>query len=86
MIDGTPQVLDYMEHFDKITVPITWFISTADNLCRPECIMLQFEALYRENPKLAHIKLFEGLSHIDFTYLSHHSMIAEQIKTIKCQD
>ena len=70
-------VLNYLEHFDKIDIPITFFISTEDNLCRADQVMLQFEALFAHNPDLAHVKLFEGFNHIDFTYLSHYSIISE---------
>jgi hypothetical protein len=80
------EVIDYLKHFDKIDIPITYFISTEDNLCRADCIMYQFEALHKHNPSLAHVKLFEGYSHIDFTYLIHHTMICEEIKTLKNLD
>jgi len=35
------------------------------------------------HPQLAHVKLFEGFSHIDFTYGSHISLTSEIIQTLK---
>ena len=72
-----------MANFDKIDIPVTFYISLEDNLCRPDDIILQYEALRKVNKKLAHVKIFEGYNHIDFTYVNHHSMTSEVMKTLK---
>ena len=78
--------LDYLSLFKHIDIPITYYISLQDNLCRPDDIMIQYNRLRSLSPSLAHVKLFDGYSHIDFTYLNHHSMITEIMKTLNGKD
>jgi hypothetical protein len=44
--------------------------------------MIQYLALRKLNKKLANIKVFDGFSHIDFTYLNHPTMVTEVIKAL----
>ena len=53
-----------------------------DHLCRPDDVMIQYLTLRKANKDLAHVKVFEGYSHMDFTYLNHHSMISEVMSTL----
>jgi hypothetical protein len=39
--------------------------------------------LKKHHPNLAHLKVFEGFSHIDFTYGSHHALNSEIVTTLK---
>jgi len=48
--------------------------------------MVAYKALYKANKKLANIKIFNGFSHMDFTYINHHSMNMEILKSIKGED
>jgi hypothetical protein len=48
--------------------------------------MVQYLALKNQNKNLAFLKVFDGFSHIDFTYLNHHSMVAEIMKTLLGKD
>ena len=66
-----------------IDIPVTFYISLEDKLCRPDDIILQYQALRDCNKKLAHVKIFEGYNHIDFTYLNHHSMTSEIMNSLK---
>ena len=61
--------INYLDHFDKIDVPITFFMSVDDNLVRADGSLIHFEALYKNNPKLADVKLLKGYNHIEFNYL-----------------
>ena len=83
---GQSEPLDYLKMFDKIDIPVHYYLSLEDHLCRPDDVLLQYMALRESNKSLAHIKVFDGYSHIDFTYLNHHSMISEIMKTLKGQD
>lgn len=50
-----------------------------DMLIRADNIIKQYETLKEHRPDLAFVKVFEGFSHIDFTYLSHNVMNNEVI-------
>lgn len=41
--------------------------------------MVQYLRLREADPSLAHLKVFEGYSHIDFTYRNDEPMIKEVI-------
>lgn len=69
-----------------IDIPITYFASLQDHLCRPDDIAVQYFTLQKVHPELAHIKVFSGYNHIDFTYMINHTMITEIMKTLKGQD
>ena len=44
-------------------------MSVDDNLVRADGSLIHFEALYKNNPKLADVKLLKGYNHIEFNYL-----------------
>ncbi len=50
------------------------FISLNDDLIKADDILEHYHALKRHRPDLAHLKIYEGYSHIDFTYQSHHAL------------
>jgi hypothetical protein len=54
-----------------------------DMLIRADDIIEHFNTLKQHHPDLARVKLFEGFSHIDFTYGSHHTLTSEVINTLK---
>ncbi len=66
-----------------IDIPINFFISMNDVLIRADDIIEHFNTLKQHHPELARVKLFEGFSHIDFTYGSHHTLTTEIINTLK---
>lgn len=66
-----------MDHYHLIDIPIHYFISMNDVLIRADDIIEHYNTLKKHNKNLAFIKVFEGFSHIDFTYTSHHAMISE---------
>lgn len=66
-----------------IDIPIHYFASMNDVLIRADDIVEHYNALKKHNKNLAFIKVFEGFSHIDFTYTSHHGMISEILETLK---
>ena len=72
-----------MDHFDLIDVPIQYFISLEDNLVRPDDALIGYLKLREINPAITKVKLFDGFSHIDFTYLNHHTMINEVMKALR---
>ncbi|CDW77487.1 ab-hydrolase associated lipase region containing protein [Stylonychia lemnae] len=80
---GSDKPLNYLENYHLIDIDIHYFISMNDFLIRADDIIEHYNALKHHSPELAHLKVFEGYSHIDFTYQSHHSMIAEIIHTLK---
>jgi hypothetical protein len=77
--------IDYLQNFGLIDIPIHYFISTGDHLCRPDDVMVQYLKLRELHPELAHLRVFEGYSHIDFTYLNVNTMVTEVIKTLKSE-
>mmetsp|Transcript_16332 Transcript_16332/g.27624 ORF Transcript_16332/g.27624 Transcript_16332/m.27624 type:complete len:130 (+) Transcript_16332:1988-2377(+) len=80
---GREDAFSFLDHYDKIDIPISYFISLDDHLCRPDDILIQYQALKKAHPSLASVKVFEGFNHIDFTYMNHHSMISEIMTTLK---
>lgn len=56
-----------------------------DVLIRADDIIEHYHTLKRHHPKLAFVKVFEGFSHIDFTYGSHHALSQEILTTLKQQ-
>ena len=80
---GQPTCLDYLSEFNKIDIPLHYFVSTDDHLCRPDDVMVQYLALRKANPSLAFVRVFEGYNHIDITYLNHHEMMKIVIQTLK---
>jgi hypothetical protein len=48
-----------------------------DALIRADNILKMYEKLKDCHPHLAKVKVFEGFSHIDFTYSCHNTMISE---------
>ena len=54
-----------------------------DTLIRADDILEHYHTLKKHHKDLAYMKLFEGFSHVDFTYQSHHLMISEILKTLK---
>ena len=80
---GTEKPLNYLDHYHLIDIPIHFFISINDTLIRADDIVEHYHTLKRHHRNLAYMKLFEGFSHVDFTYKSHHLMIHEILKTLK---
>lgn len=79
---GTEKQLDYIEHYDLIDIPIDFFISMNDILIRADDIIGHYNALKKHHPELAFVKIYEGFSHIDFTYGSHHSLTNDIINAL----
>jgi hypothetical protein len=52
-------------------------------LIRADDILEHYNTLRKHHKELAYIKVFEGFSHIDFTYMSHHSMISDIMNALK---
>ena len=48
-----------------------------DSLIKPIDVIKHYEAIERHHPgkNLIDLKVFEGFSHIDFTYVSHHILV-----------
>ena len=54
-----------------------------DVLIRADDIIEHYNTLKKHHPHLAYVKLFEGFSHIDFTYGSHHALSQEILSALK---
>lgn len=54
-----------------------------DTLIRADDIVEHYNVLSKHHPELAYIRVFEGFSHVDFTYQSHHAMLNEILFTLK---
>eukprot|EP00347_Sterkiella_histriomuscorum_P006181 403353751 len=80
---GSATPLNYLDHYHLIDIDIHYFISMNDFLIRADDIIEHYNTLKKHSPKLAHLKVFEGYSHIDFTYQSHHAMIMEILQALK---
>lgn len=74
--------VNYLDHFDKIDIPITIFMSVDDNLVRADGSLITFKALYNERPDLADIKVFKGLNHIEFNYMSSQLIKSEVLEAL----
>ena len=37
---GQPTPIDFLAHFDLIDIPISYFVSLEDHLCRPDDVMV----------------------------------------------
>jgi len=80
---GSKEPTDYLANFGLIDIPIHYFISMDDNLIRADDILVMYETLRSHHPEQAYLKVFEGFSHLEFTYQSHHSMLTEVIQALK---
>lgn len=76
-IYGSEQPFNYLDNFKSIDIPIHYFISMDDSLIRADNILRMYETLKEHHPELAKVKVFQGFSHIDFTYSCHNTMIGE---------
>ena len=65
---GSEIPLNYLDHYHLIDIDIHYFISMNDFLIRADDIIEHYNTLKKHNASKAHLKLFEGYSHIDFTY------------------
>lgn len=54
----------------------------ADALIKPTDVIKHYKKLLETGNEKVRLKVFEGFSHIDFTYASHHVLLHELIKTI----
>lgn len=52
---GTEEPFAYQDHFDKITIPVTFFISMDDKLIRADDVLKYYDTLKKAHPELAHI-------------------------------
>jgi hypothetical protein len=68
LVYGTEKPLNYLDHYHLIDIPIHYFISMNDMLIRADDILEHYNTLRKHHPELAFVKVFEGFSHIDFTY------------------
>ena len=82
-IYGTDKPLNYLDHYHLINIPIHFFISMNDMLIRADDILENYNTLRKHHKELAFVKVFEGFSHMDFLYASHHNMLNEVIQTLK---
>jgi len=71
---GTPQPIDFFKNFDKIDVPIYFVMGLCDTLIPPASVMTHYATLNELNPKLAHLKAFPKMGHIDFTVGAKQSL------------
>ncbi len=80
---GNPKPFNYLDHYHLIDLPIEFFISMNDSLVRADDVVMHYTVLKKHHKDLARMKLFQGFSHIDFHYQSHHIMMHEIMKTLK---
>ncbi len=74
LANGQEEPIDYLGKYDLIDIDMHLFISLNDDLIKADDILEHYHALKRHRPDLAHLKIYEGYSHIDFTYQSHHAL------------
>ena len=65
---GSEKPFSYQKNYDKVDIPIHYFISLNDDLIRADDVLEHYNMLKRHNPELARVKVFKGFSHVDFTY------------------
>lgn len=58
-------------------------ISLDDGLIRADDIIVQYVKLNKCNPSLAFLKVYKGLSHIDFTYQAQKVLAKDIIEILK---
>jgi pimeloyl-ACP methyl ester carboxylesterase len=80
---GSTKPFQYQDHFDKITIPITYYISMDDRLIRADDVLKHFETLNAVRPDLARMKVFSGIGHCDFNYLQSETVRSEFAKLLK---
>lgn len=64
---GTPEPLNFLDHYDKIDIPVYFVMGMRDTLIEPVSILDHYEHLKAVHPELAFLKPFSKLGHIDFT-------------------
>jgi len=73
------QPQDISHHYHLLAdLPIHLFLSLNDTLIGPSDEIKHYHA----HPT-KHLKVFEGFSHIDFTYASHHVILSELLATMR---
>ena len=80
---GTEKPFSYGDNFEKIDIPIHYFISMQDQLIRADDVLIHYQRLKKHHPELAKVKVFEGYGHTEFAYVAHPSMGKELAKTLK---
>ncbi|TNV82260.1 hypothetical protein FGO68_gene16730 [Halteria grandinella] len=81
-VDEKISDVDLSEGYGLIDIPISLFISMDDDLIKPTDVIKHYHNL-KSNEKDVEVHLFEGFSHIDFTYASHHLIIEEFLKVLR---
>lgn len=80
---GTEEPFSYQDHYNKIDIPIHFFISMSDDLIRADDVLEHYNRLKAHHPKAAKITVFEGFGHNDFTYAAHDSVSKEFKRAMK---
>ena len=80
---GNDKPFSYQDHYGTIDIPVHYFISLHDRLIRADDVLEHYNVLKKHKPELAHVKVFKGFGHNDFTYGQHESMSYELQKTLK---
>ncbi|EGG13630.1 AB-hydrolase associated lipase region containing protein [Cavenderia fasciculata] len=63
---GTPDPLNFLDHYDVINIPIHFVMGLKDNLIEPENIIKHYETLKKYHPELSFLKASKS-GHIEFT-------------------
>lgn len=82
-IYGTPEPISYLDHYDKIDIPIHVLYGSDDLLIPAEGILKHYTALATHKPHLAHAKRFEGIGHLDITLGNDENVIQYVLKEMQ---
>jgi hypothetical protein len=80
---GTAEPPDVLAGFEHISVPCHFLVGLRDNLIAPANVLAQYERLRSVRPALAHLKVFPGLGHVDFTYGNNQDSNAHVLEIVR---
>jgi len=81
---GTPKPVDYLEHYDKIDIPIHFCIGLKDVLIPPTNVIHQYSILRRHHPNLAFLKASQA-GHLEFTLGLDDNLLAYILEALKLE-
>ena len=65
---GSPSPPEYLSRYHLFDVPVHVVAGLDDHLIGPVNVLRHYNALHKQNPRVAFMHSFEGIGHIDFNY------------------
>jgi len=75
--------LKYTDYYNLIDIPVHFFTSTEDKVVLSADVEDHYKVLKDLKPDLAHLKVFEGISHVDMVCFTNHIMMDDLKNTLK---